>query len=118
LHVRKLCTKSGTIKQATASAYRVYHVSIDNILMLRYEEQCKGDCLRFIICAYYLWDMASNVSLFVPFDNMKNWKSVQVTEKKVNSTKGHITDDEASRQILNWCYPRSLMLTADKSLAL
>jgi hypothetical protein len=47
------------------SPYRVYSVRTGNILTLRYEEQYKGDCLRLIICACYLWEMASNVILLV-----------------------------------------------------
>jgi hypothetical protein len=62
-----------------------------------------GDCLLFIICVCYSWEMALNVGLDASLDNMQDWKGIREKAGEVNSTKAYITNDEISRCILNGC---------------
>jgi hypothetical protein len=53
----------------------------------------KGDDLRLTICAYYSWEMASDVSLGVSFHNI--WYLVGIGEEaeEVRRTKAYVKND-------------------------
>jgi hypothetical protein len=70
LDERNLCSRSQTIEQHFVSVYRVYSVSIDNILMWVCEVWYTLQGRLFTIdCVCYSWEMALYVGL-VSFDNM------------------------------------------------
>jgi hypothetical protein len=93
-HERKLYITSGTNEEHFVSVYRVYFVNTN--IWCEYVKCSilyKRDGLRFTTCACYSWEMALNVGLDVPFDNMQNWKEIQEQAREIKNAKAYITTD-------------------------
>jgi hypothetical protein len=66
-----LCGKLSPIQQSFVSVYRVYFVSVDNILRyVRSSVLYKEAGLRLFVCACYSWELGLDLSLNVLFNNM------------------------------------------------
>jgi hypothetical protein len=100
LQERKLCIRSRMIEQSFVSAYRVYCVNIDILMWTREVLYCINETVWLTMCAYYSWEIALNVGLDVPFNDMEGWNGIWQKAVEVNSTKVYTTNEGASRVTL------------------
>lgn len=66
----------------------------------------KGDGLRIIVCAYYSWETAENVSLDISVGKYVGMAGNTEASREFNCKKTYVTSYEISRWMLNEYYTR------------